>query len=59
MQSIVDHLLAWYAVPENGLLSVALIAFISATLLPMGSEPAVFGFVKLNQLAIEHLMGAR
>jgi hypothetical protein len=48
MQSIVDHLLAWYAVPENGLLSVALIAFISATLLPMGSAPAVFGFVKLN-----------
>ena len=48
MQPIVDHLLAWYAVPENGLLSVALIAFISATLLPMGSEPAVFGFVKLN-----------
>ena len=48
MQAIVDHLLAWYAVPENGLLSVALIAFISATLLPMGSAPAVFGFVKLN-----------
>ena len=40
MQAIVDHLLAWYAVPENGLLSVALIAFISATLLPMGSAPA-------------------
>ena len=48
MQAIVDHLLAWYAVPENGLLSVALIAFISATLLPMGSAPAVFGCVKLN-----------
>ena len=48
MQAILDHLLAWYAVPENGLVSVALIAFISATLLPMGSAPAVFGFVKLN-----------
>jgi membrane protein YqaA with SNARE-associated domain len=48
MQAFLDQLLAWYAVPENGLLSVSLIAFISATLLPMGSEPAVFGFVKLN-----------
>ena len=25
-----------------------LVSFVSATLLPMGSEPAVFGFVKLN-----------
>jgi len=34
--------------PENGLSTIFVIAFVSATLLPMGSEPAVFGFVKLN-----------
>jgi membrane protein YqaA with SNARE-associated domain len=28
---------------------VFVVAFISATLLPMGSEPAVFGLVKLNE----------
>jgi membrane protein YqaA with SNARE-associated domain len=34
------------AVPEIGLASVLLISFISATLLPLGSEPAVFAAVK-------------
>ena len=41
-------LLAWLALPEFGLSTVFLIALVSATLLPMGSEPAVFGLVKLN-----------
>jgi membrane protein YqaA with SNARE-associated domain len=31
-----------------GLSTVFVVAFISATLLPMGSEPAVFGLIKLN-----------
>lgn len=34
--------------PEYGLSTVFLMSFISATLLPVGSEPAVFGLVKLN-----------
>ena len=42
------QLMAWLALPEHGLSTVFTIAFISATLLPMGSEPAVFGLVKLN-----------
>ncbi|MDP1692232.1 MAG: YqaA family protein [Burkholderiaceae bacterium] len=41
-------LLAALALPKYGLSSVFVIALISATLLPMGSEPAVFGLVKLN-----------
>ena len=41
-------LLAALALPKYGLTSVFVIALISATLLPMGSEPAVFGLVKLN-----------
>ena len=36
------------ALPEVGLGAVFVIAFISATLLPLGSEPAVFALVKLN-----------
>jgi len=36
------------ALPEVGLSTVFVVALVSATLLPMGSEPAVFGLVKLN-----------
>lgn len=36
------------ALPQVGLTAVFLISFVSATLLPLGSEPAVFGLIKLN-----------
>src|SRR5690606_40410520 len=38
----------WLALPEVGLSTVFAVAFVSATLLPLGSEPAVFGLIKLN-----------
>ena len=41
-------LLAALALPDVGLGAVFLIALVSATLLPLGSEPAVFALVKLN-----------
>jgi membrane protein YqaA with SNARE-associated domain len=41
-------LLHWLAMPEAGLPAVFLVSFISATLLPMGSEAVVFGFIKLD-----------
>lgn len=44
----VEWLLAVLAVPSVGLGSVFIISFISATLLPLGSEPAVFAVVKAN-----------
>jgi membrane protein YqaA with SNARE-associated domain len=44
----ITQLLSWLALPEHGLSTVFVIAFVSATLLPLGSEPAVFGLVKLN-----------
>ena len=44
----VAALLHWLAIPEVGLSAVFVIALVSATLLPMGSEPAVFGLVKLQ-----------
>jgi len=48
MDAWIAPLLAWLALPQFGLLTVFVIAFVSATLLPMGSEPAVFGLVKLS-----------
>ena len=41
-------LLHYLSIPHVGLGAVFLIAFVSATLLPLGSEPAVFGLVKLQ-----------
>ena len=48
MEAWLQHLLTQLALPEYGLSTVFVISFISATLLPLGSEPAVFGLVKLN-----------
>lgn len=48
MESWIDWLMRYLALPEYGLSTVFLISFVSATLLPLGSEPAVFGLVKLN-----------
>ena len=42
------QLLDWLALPQFGLSTVFLVSFISATLLPLGSEPAVFGLIKIN-----------
>lgn len=42
------QLLEWLALPQFGLSTVFVVAFVSATLLPLGSEPAVLGLVKLN-----------
>ena len=48
MQALIESLIEWFALPQNGLSSVFLVAFVSATLLPLGSEPAVFAYIKLN-----------
>jgi membrane protein YqaA with SNARE-associated domain len=43
-----QSVLVWLALPTVGLPAVFVISLLSATLIPMGSEPAVFGYVKLN-----------
>jgi membrane protein YqaA with SNARE-associated domain len=48
MDSWIPGLLALVALPSVGLPAVFVIALISATLLPMGSEPAVLALVKVN-----------
>jgi len=48
MEIWINQLLTWLALPQFGLSTVFVVSFISATLLPMGSEPVVFGLVTLN-----------
>ena len=48
IESTITWLLQLLAAPEVGLTSVFIISFVSATLLPLGSEPAVFAVVKAN-----------
>lgn len=47
-EGVMASLLAALALPQYGLSTVFVVAFVSATLLPLGSEPAVFGLIKLN-----------
>ena len=42
------QLLEWLALPQFGLGTVFIVSFVSATLLPVGSEAAVFGLIKLT-----------
>lgn len=48
MEESIAWLMRVLALPQFGLSTVFVISFVSATLLPLGSEPAVFGLVKLN-----------
>jgi membrane protein YqaA with SNARE-associated domain len=48
MEAWLESMLALLALPKFGLSTVFVVAFISATLLPLGSEPAVYGLVRLN-----------
>lgn len=48
MQAWIHQLLQWLALPELGLSTVFIVALISATLLPLGSEPVVAALVSAN-----------
>jgi membrane protein YqaA with SNARE-associated domain len=48
MPEWIHALLAALALPKFGLLTLFVVALLSATLLPLGSEPALFGLLKLN-----------
>ena len=48
MEAWLLNLLDVLALPQFGLSTVFFVSFVSATLLPLGSEPAVFGLIKLN-----------
>ncbi|MBB3179726.1 YqaA family protein [Variovorax sp. Sphag1AA] len=48
MQAWLESLLGVLALPQYGLSTLFMAAFVSATLIPVGSEPALFGLLKLN-----------
>ncbi len=48
MPDWINQLLDLLSMPQYGLSTVFIVSFISATLLPLGSEPVVFGVVQLN-----------
>ena len=48
MDTWLESLLVLLALPKFALSTVFIVSFIAATLLPLGSEPVVFGLVQLN-----------
>jgi membrane protein YqaA with SNARE-associated domain len=48
MEAWLHTLLMALALPRYGLSTLFVVSLVSATLLPLGSEPALFGLVKLN-----------
>jgi membrane protein YqaA with SNARE-associated domain len=48
IESAIRWLFSFLAIPDVGLSSIFIISLVSATLLPLGSEPAVFAVVKAN-----------
>ncbi len=48
MDQALQHFFGWFGMPSVGLPAVFISAFVSATLLPVGSEPILFGYTTLN-----------
>ena len=48
MHEWILSLLTTFSLPEYGLSAVFVMSFISATLVPIGSEPIMFGLLKVN-----------
>jgi membrane protein YqaA with SNARE-associated domain len=48
MDAWFQEILQWLALPQFGLSTLFVVALVSATLLPLGSEPAVVGLLQLN-----------
>jgi len=48
MEHALTHFFGWFGMPSVGLPAVFISAFVSATLLPVGSEPILFGYISLN-----------
>ena len=57
MELWINHLIALLALPQYSLSTVFVVSFVSATLLPLGSEPVVFGLIKLNPELLWQVIG--
>ena len=57
-ESLVTALLAALALPRYSLATVFVVALLSSTLVPLGSEPVVFGLIRLNPQSFWPVIGA-
>jgi membrane protein YqaA with SNARE-associated domain len=48
MPTWIEHLLTLLSLPQYSLSTVFLVSFLSATLIPLGSEPVVYGVVHIH-----------
>ncbi|WP_420177375.1 YqaA family protein [Kerstersia gyiorum] len=48
LMSAINSLLEMFALPQVGLSAIFIVSLVSATLLPLGSEPVVFGYLSLT-----------
>ena len=48
MPDWLNHVLQLFSLSSVGLPAIFVVAFVSATIFPMATEPVLFGFVKLN-----------
>ena len=48
MEHALEHFFGWFGMPAVGLPAVFISAFVSATLIPIGSEPILFGYTAIN-----------
>jgi len=48
MDQLLEHFFGWFGMPSIGLPAVFISSFVSATLLPIGSEPILFGYITVN-----------
>ena len=48
MPDWLNHVLQLFSLSSVGLPAIFVVAFVSTTILPMATEPVLFGFVKLN-----------
>lgn len=57
MELWINHLINLLALPQYSLGTVFVVSFVSATLLPLGSEPVVFGLIKINPELLWQVIG--
>ncbi|MGL4767499.1 MAG: YqaA family protein [Formosimonas sp.] len=48
MPEWLNALLQLFSLPEVGLPAIFVVAFVAATILPLATEPVLFGYIKLN-----------
>ena len=48
MEQVLEHFMQWLGMPSVGLPAVFISSLVSATLIPVGSEPMLFAYISVN-----------